>query len=263
MQLNHNYGVIGNPVSHSLSPIIHQQFAKQFGWSINYEKYLLETKELKEFIYHFFKQDGQGLNVTLPFKKDIIKLANEVSNEVAITQSANTLWLKNNKIYADSTDGKGLLFDLNKQGFSVKNKTILIVGAGGATQSILFALLNAGANVCLLNRTRKKVDALIKQFSAQGNISHYQSKEKVDGVISAVSEFNPKLFESAAIQFSQKTFCYDLNYGVRAEEFKQFALSNGCIQFSDGIGMLLAQAAYSFEIWTGKYPDIDSVDLKL
>ena len=261
MNITGRFGVIGNPIKHSLSPLIHQQFAAQLEAQIDYQKYLVELDLLDAFIQDFFANDGMGLNVTLPFKQKVIPLVNVLSDEARMANSVNTLSIQDGRLVGDTTDGAGLLYDLAGHDFTVEGKKVLVVGAGGASQSILVALLSAGARVSLLNRTQSKVEQLVERFTPIGQISAYQASDQFDGVISSTSEFNSELMKPVARQISETTFCYDLNYGQRAEAFKQFALQNGCIRFADGLGMLLGQAAKSFEIWTGQLPQIDMVSI--
>jgi len=260
------FGVIGNPVEHSLSPRIHTQFANQFGHSIDYQKYQLNPHELKSFIANFFATGGKGLNVTLPYKQTVIPLLDRLSEEAALSQSVNTVYLddKHNLVGA-TTDGQGLLLDLELQGFQVKGKKILLIGAGGASASILAALLKAGASISLYNRTLSKAEKLQQDFATIGEVELFDPYEQqdheisFDALVSSISQFNLELFSKIQKYINQNTYCYDLNYGQRAETFKQFALQNRCYKFSDGFGMLKGQAAIAYKIWQGVLPDISQI----
>ncbi|MGB0495843.1 MAG: shikimate dehydrogenase [Kangiellaceae bacterium] len=256
-------GVIGNPIAHSQSPDIHLSFAKQFDLDLDYQKYLVSPEELKSFIADFFGRGGRGLNVTLPFKQEVMGLAKNVSRESLLCRSVNTLYLNDNKdICGDTTDGKGLLIDLELNSFEVKNKNILIIGAGGATTSILYSLLNAGAKITLHNRTQRKIEKIKNDFSKlESNIQLYSEKEKTifDGIITATSEFNKTLLNPVLKNINVNTFVYDLNYKQRAEQTLKFFKDNGIKNYSDGYGMLIAQAAKSFEIWHGKMPTLTGI----
>ena len=137
-----------------------------------------------------------------------------------------------------------------------------MVGAGGACQSILLALLKAGARISLLNRTMARVAPLVARFGVFGEIKPFaaQTPTGFDLVITSISEFNPSLMQSIAVEISPTTFCYDLNYGQRANDFMAFAKNCGAQKLSDGKGMLIGQAAHSYQLWTGERPDIDGVD---
>ena len=255
-------GVVGSPIKHSLSPTIHRQFANQFNHNIDYQKYLVQPEELEEFIRAFFASGGVGLNVTLPYKQAVISLAEELSPAASITGSVNTLYLgRNNKLTGETTDGKGLLLDFYRQSVNVENKNILIVGAGGATNSIVGELLERKANIQILNRTLSKVDDLKSRFESSGEVSHFQESTNVDILISSISEFNPKIFSQLTDKISSETFCYDLNYGNRADGFLNFCRECGAKDTSDGSGMLLGQAACSYQLWTGEMADISKVEL--
>ncbi len=256
------YGVIGNPVTHSLSPDIHRQFAKQFGHTIDYQKYHLEVHQLKTFVSQFFEEGGKGLNVTLPFKQSVISLTDRLTDDAKLANSVNTLFVDGDGLLVgDTTDGRGLLLDLNKCGFDISNKRLLVIGAGGASQSILLSLLKAGAKISLHNRTIEKVIELQNRFSSIGTITTFDSGQHFDGVINATSQFNQPLMAPVKLSISSDTFCYDLNYAARADEFKNFSGGCGCQKFSDGLGMLIGQAAYSYKIWCGLLPDFSDIQV--
>ncbi|MET1255191.1 shikimate dehydrogenase [Aliikangiella maris] len=255
-------GVIGNPIKHSLSPQIHQQFAEQFGHVIDYQKYLVEAENLTSFIENFFTQGGVGLNVTLPHKQHVIPLVDQLTDEARLAQSVNTLY-KNTagQLVGHTTDGQGVLLDLEQHGFAVERKKLLVIGAGGASQSILVSLLKSGAEIRLLNRSQDKVTRLVERLQSVGNIQAFSEIEKFDGVISTISEFNASLLAPVAACIDANTFCYDLNYAARAQAFYAFAKQSGCLRFADGLGMLLGQAAHAYQIWLGKLPDINRVKI--
>lgn len=257
-------GVIGDPVAHSLSPKIHRQFSKQLGHQIDYQKYNVKSDNLKKFLENFFNQGGCGLNITLPHKQSVIPLLENLTQEAKLSHSVNTLYIDdNNKICGDTTDGNGLLLDLKHKNFSVKQKNILVIGAGGASQSILHALLSNNAKISLYNRTQEKTLRTIKKFLPIGKINSFDKTNQLnfDAIISSVSEFDEKFMQPVSNTISSDTFCYDLNYGKRTENFKQFVRQCGGKKIYDGLGMLLAQAALSYERWTGHRPDWQSVKL--
>lgn len=264
MNKNYQLGVVGYPIKHSLSPTIHQQFAKQFGLNIDYQKYSIEPEKLNAFVADFFDHGGNGLNITLPHKQNVIDCVDQLTETAKQAHSVNTLFINDEgKLVGDTTDGYGLLLDLNRLNFSIKNKNILVVGAGGACQAILPPLLKVGAHIQLLNRSENKVIQMIKRFSHLGKIEIFTLDKKVDGVISTISEFNPLLMSTIPSVIKNDTFCYDLNYANRAAEFNKFVTELGCHRFSDGLGMLIGQAAQSFKIWTGHLPDISKIKINL
>jgi len=251
-------GVIGDPIAHSLSPDIHLGFAKQFNIALDYQKHLLKKYQLVPFIKGFFKNGGTGLNVTLPFKQDVIAMVDQLSEASKLCQSVNTLSLqKNGNIQGDTTDGEGLILDLDKRRYRFKHKNILIVGAGGASISVIYTLLKNSAKIILHNRTNEKIKHLISKFSNIGDIQSFDSLDqpiKMDGLICAISQFNQPLFDHIVPSLKKDAFIYDLNYAERALETLNYFCQKGFTKTSDGYGMLVGQAAKSFEIWHGKMP---------
>ena len=166
------YGVIGDPIEHSLSPEIQAQFSQQFDQPFDYQKYHVRPGELGSFISDFFAAGGKGLNVTLPHKQSIIKYLDRVTHEAELANSVNTVFIdEQGLIVGDTTDGAGLILDLNNKQVKIDQSRILVIGAGGASQSILLALLKAGASIEILNRTAEKVNDIIKRFANIGEIN--------------------------------------------------------------------------------------------
>ena len=262
MSKTYRFGVIGNPVKHSLSPTIHEQFAQQFNLDIDYKKYLVEDEQLEQFVADFFSRGGEGLNATLPHKQALISVVDELTDEAQAAGSVNTLFLnRQGDLVGHTTDGAGLIYDFERLGWQLKGKRILVIGAGGASQSILLAILKQGAVVELLNRTQAKVEQLVNQFKSFGSIEEYSNANRYDLVISSISEFNHDLLAPVSSQIDENTLCYDLNYGARAEQFTAWCQQAGAKQVVDGMGMLIGQAAKSFHLWVGKLPNINQVKL--
>ena len=252
-------GVIGNPIAHSLSPQIHQEFAKQIKLDLDYQKYLIEQDNLETFVRDFFRNGGTGLNVTLPFKQQVLKLVDELSEAASICQAVNTLSIaKNGNIRGDTTDGAGLILDLKRLHFEFENKNILVVGAGGASISVIHGLLKNRSKVTLHNRSQGKISEVVSQFSDIGQVDAFSEEKNVafDGLICAISQFNQALLEPAVSRLDKNAFIYDLNYGERAAETLDFFKQKGFEKCSDGYGMLVGQAAKSFEIWHGVLPSL-------
>jgi len=257
-------GVIGNPIEHSLSPPIHKKFATQLNINCDYQKYLVETEQLETFVKDFFNQGGTGLNVTLPFKQQVLNVVAELSEASQVCQAVNTLSVdQSGKIKGDTTDGEGLLLDLKRLNFDTHNKNILVVGAGGASISVIYALLKNNAKVTLHNRSKDKISSAISQFTKLGKIKAFELSNnnaninKFDGIICATSQFNLSLIEPTISQLAANAFIYDLNYAQRAEECLKYFKNKGFSRLSDGYGMLVGQAAKSFEIWHGVLPKLE------
>ena len=266
MKQKDRYGVIGDPIEHSLSPKIHTQFSNQLGLQVDYQKYHVRPEELELFIKEFFVKGGRGLNVTVPHKQSIIKHLDKLTGEAQLANSVNTVFIdQQGLLVGDTTDGAGLLLDLSNKPLTINKARVLVIGAGGASQSILLALLKAGASIEILNRTPEKVSDIVQRFSGFGEIKSFNkqlnSPHSFDLVISSISEFNHELISQIADRVDQNTFCYDLNYAQRAMMFKQFVTENGMTHFSDGLGMLICQAALSYQIWHKKLPDTSLVTI--
>lgn len=256
------YGVVGNPISHSMSPQLHQQFAKQLGIDIVYSKYCPSKKGFARVLNDFFQSGGKGLNITAPFKLDALDYADLITDRAKDSNSVNTLVYTPEGILGDSTDGMGFLRDLyHKQKnhhIDFAQKRAVLLGAGGVARCIAQALLLDGFEVYLINRTRSKAEQLAKALSHLGKIALYDRAIAVDLVVNSVS-FNADKFLSQ-ISFAPDAVAYDLNYGDKSGQFLQAVKQYTCHQF-DGLGMLIEQGAESFGLWTGKYPDTSSVSL--
>jgi shikimate dehydrogenase len=161
-------GVIGDPIDHSMSPYIHAQFAKAAGLKINYKPFHVVESDLNEFIESFFAEGGYGLNVTLPHKLNCVRSADILSGEVELLGAANTLSKNNNnKIIASSTDGLGFIKDCSDKNIEISNKRVLILGAGGASQSIIPSIARMNpAKLMVDNRSPDKIEQLLAKFSS-------------------------------------------------------------------------------------------------
>jgi shikimate dehydrogenase len=255
------FAVIGKPIKHSLSPRIHREFAKEAGIEISYEAIEVDPKSFTSQTNKLFKEGYEGLNVTLPLKGLAYNFADKVSELGNQTKAVNTLWKEGKNICADSTDGLGLVRDLANNKISLEQCNIIILGAGGAAQSIVPSLLRMKPNkVFVINRTFDKSLDLINKFK-NSKVELKAVKEKeipregIQGIINATSfgvdggsfEFNKDLFEGI-------NWVYDLNYSDRPTAFCEIANEYGIRICLDGLGMLVNQAAASFEIWTGIKP---------
>jgi shikimate dehydrogenase len=259
------YAVIGNPIAHSKSPLIHRLFAEQTGQDISYEAIEAPLDGFAATIERLLNEGYKGCNVTVPFKLEAWKLANEHSTRAIDAEACNTLSLKDGKIYADNTDGVGLVRDIEiNHGFKLKGKSILLIGAGGAAQGVLHPLLAVSQSpLVIYNRTLEKAIKLQKTVTEHGNFRHFSVKtaefgaltdEQFDIVINATSTGltggDIPLPESI---FAPNALAYDMMYG-RETPFMAFARAHGA-RVADGLGMLIEQAAEAFFIWRGVRPD--------
>ena len=258
------YAVIGNPIDHSLSPMIHAQFAKQVGLSLTYEKIHSPINEFSSSVERFINSGGLGFNITAPFKILAYELSDDCTLNAKAAGAANTIKVENNKLLGENTDGIGLVNDLcNNLHQSLKDKEILIIGAGGATQGILKPLLDCGpTKILLANRTKDKSLKLAQKFAKYGKVCGFglnQIKAKpVDIVINSTSASIDGKMPKIIGGIAKGALCYDLMYGVETP-FMKWAYENSASKVSDGLGMLVEQAASSFSFWHSKIPQTQPV----
>ena len=256
-------GVIGDPIDHSLSPLIHSQFGEELGINLEYKPYHVVDGELDNFIKNFFENGGFGLNVTLPHKLNCIRSADILSSEVELLGAANTLSKNsNNQIIASSTDGLGLIRDCFEKKIEITDKRVLILGAGGASQSIIPAIARMNPKMLMVdNRSTQKTEKLLKKFSSFELRPLQNNNEPIDLIINATSAALSGSFDwDIQQQLSKGTVFYDLNYGIASTKFFSWASKFSQKRF-DGAGMLVAQAAFSFELWFDKFPKITNINL--
>lgn len=262
-----HYAVMGNPIAHSKSPRIHAAFASQTQQDLDYTTILVELGELKTAVDNFRKQGGHGLNITVPFKTDAFAIADQHSERALKAEAANTLVLnKDGSIFADNTDGAGLVRDLtHNHGLTLRNKKILVLGAGGAVQGVLLPLLSEQPQqLVIANRTSEKAVALADKFSDSGSISgggfDNLDGEKFDLIINGTAASLKG--EVPAIPddiLANGGVCYDMMYSNEPTAFVQWGNEHRASQSLDGLGMLVEQAAESFRLWRGVQPDTDPV----
>lgn len=257
------YGIMGYPVSHSRSPVIHRLFALQTQQSVQYELLQVSPDKLETAVRQFQRTGGKGLNITAPHKQAVAKLADQLSDRARAAGAVNTLTFHDSGINGDNTDGIGLLRDLVVNlGINLEDASILILGAGGATRGIIGPLLEMRpGSLCIANRSIAKADDLVERFRHLGPLSACQFNavpvtEPYDLVINATSagihgETPP--YPAAAI--TENTFCYDLSYGLTPTPFSVWARDAGATRSVMGWGMLVEQAAESFHIWRSIRPD--------
>lgn len=263
------YGVIGHPIEHSRSPQIHTQFASQFDLALSYERILAPLDGFATTVDEFFRQ-GSGLNVTLPFKEQAYDLASpRLSRRAHMAGAVNTLWLQDGQIHGCNTDGVGLCSDLLRVGHNPEGKRILLIGAGGASRGVVFPLLEAGCELLhIINRTsskayeiREQVVALdpdaSRRLSAGGLDDHCGDWDIVINATSA--SLNQNLPELPDARYRSNSLAYDMFYASEPTAFMQAAEQAGATHSKDGLGMLVGQAAASFQIWHGVQPDVEPV----
>ena len=255
------YAVFGNPIAHSRSPEIHQLFAAQEGVEIEYGRRLADIGGFAPAVRAFFASGGAGANVTLPFKTEAFALADELSERAAAAGAANTLIrLSDGRLKADNTDGVGLVRDIARQNVSLRGKRILVLGAGGAVRGVLQPLLaQEPAAVTVANRTPSKAHELAEQFGVL-SCALADAAEGFDIVINGTSGgLNGQAPDVSPAVFEHCELAYDMVYGREPTAFMRLARRNGADRVSDGLGMLVGQAAESYRLWRGFSPDVEPV----
>jgi len=274
------FAVLGDPIDHSWSPLIHNSFANQFNLNIEYEKIKVVSKSLDSVLSDLITKDYCGFNITVPLKQEAFQLSLEkkwdISERALKARAINTIFWKNKSFIADNTDGVGLLRDLGHQGFSNKNANILIIGAGGAVRGILPLLLKKNhRKVIVVNRTERNLQSLSKIFEEEffeyfttqdfnkkfrENNYNKVGSTKFDLIINATSaSISNDEIEIPKNIFYECPLVVDLFYSSKPTAFLNVAVSSGAKKAIDGLGMLVEQAAESFYIWTNHRPKTEEV----
>eukprot|EP00808_Paulinella_micropora_P025314 g30678.t1 len=260
--------VIGNPIAHSRSPQLHTLFAQQPDSRVDltYNRLQGVIGSFREQVEAFFKEGGVGLNVTSPFKEEAYRLAQGDLTARAVQAGAvNTLWKSAHGLAGDNTDGVGLVRDLRRLGLQLEGLQVLLVGAGGAARGVLGPLLEAGCYITLINRSAIKAQQLadsplFKPYTRKGSLSSAgglegAGEERWGLVLNATSAglrgHGPLL---PTVRYRPGGWAYDMNYAAEPTAFMTRALQDGASNVSDGLGMLVEQAAESFYIWHGVRP---------
>lgn len=257
--MTERYAVIGHPVAHSQSPAIHARFAEATGQDIVYSRIEAPLDGFERAVDEFRAAGGSGLNVTLPFKQAAFRYCAEVAGRARQAQAVNTL-VFGERVRGDNTDGVGLMRDIEGNlALPLGGRSVLLMGAGGAAQGVVGALLEAGiAHLMIANRTLAKAEALAARFGTPRAARYEEARGPFDVVINATSAGlsgeAPRLPSSA---IGSGTLAYDMTYG-RDTAFLKAARRAGA-RCSDGLGMLVEQAAESFFLWRGVRPPTRSV----
>ena len=260
------YALIGNPVGHSKSPGIHAEFARAQRQDLEYGLIEAPVDGFERAVAEFRRNKGRGLNVTVPFKENAFRLCQRVSERARLAQSVNTL-VFGDDIYGDNTDGVGLVRDFSDHlSYTLKGKALLLMGAGGAAQGVIGPLLEAGvARLVIANRTADKARSLAGRFpGVVGCGFDSMGSEPFDIVVNATSAGFAGEEVTLPPRFSlfrPGMLAYDMVYG-RDTPFLAAARAAGA-RASDGLGMLVEQAAESFLIWRGVRPQTAAVIRRL
>lgn len=260
------YAVFGHPVAHSLSPRIHGAFAAQTGQALSYGATDVPPGTLAQAVRDFFAGGGRGANITLPHKARICALATRLDDAATLAGAANTLRLEaDGTLAAFNTDGIGLRRDLELNlGVTLRGARILLVGAGGAAAGVLGPLLQAQpAQVVITNRSPARSVELAARFAALGSVRAAPAAA-LSGPFDLVLNASAAGHSGAVLPLPDALFgpgarAYDLSYGPAAQPFLAWAMHAGASRSSDGLGMLVEQAAEAFWLWRGVRPATEPV----
>ncbi len=253
-----NYLVIGNPIEHSLSPLLHNFWIKKYNISAIYKKMELEKNNIAKIISDLREDKINGVNVTVPFKKDVIPFLDGMSDIAKETNSVNTIYKKQAKVIGDNTDVYGFTTAIKLSNFHPKNKKALILGAGGVSPSIIFALKKMGiSEIILSNRTKLKAESLKKLFPYV-KIINWGETAKFDLIVNTTS-VGIKNNEEIKLDLSELggDLFYDLIYNPSQTNFLKKAKKLGK-KTENGKNMFIYQAARAFKIWHNIDPEVNS-----
>ncbi|WP_392340020.1 shikimate dehydrogenase [Moritella marina] len=259
-----HYAVFGNPINHSKSPMIHGLFAQQTAQDLSYQAIEAPINGFVTAMNDFFSQGGKGCNITVPFKEEAFSFAQQLTPRAQLAGAVNTLLLSDDgQVIGDNTDGFGLVHDL-LQYMVLENKRVLLLGAGGAARGVIGPLLDQGiTELVIANRTDAKAQQLATLFNNRGVVTACgftaltgnfdliinSTSASLSGLVPAIS---PTLVDN-------NTICYDMMYKADATAFNLWAADQGAELVIDGLGMLVGQAAESFNVWRGVTPDMAPV----
>lgn len=263
-----HYFVLGNPVAHSKSPQIHARFAELTGQVMDYQPWLTPLGGFASTLAQLVRSGARGCNVTVPFKFEAYQAANTQSDRAQLAQAANTLVFGQGTVYADNTDGLGLVNDIqNNAGVLLAGRDVLLIGAGGAGAGALGQLLAAGPRrLVLVNRTRAKADALAARHKAHASLQtalqttdfQVQDLQALKGDFDVIINASASSLSGSAVPIDSRSLkpgalAYDMMYGPAAAGFMTWAREHGA-RPRDGLGMLVEQAAEAFALWRGVRP---------
>lgn len=261
------YAVMGNPISHSKSPQIHQQFAEQTGQNLRYSAILVAEQGFERAVRAFKTLGGRGLNVTIPFKIEAWESVDGLSDRAELAGAVNTITIMSDgSMLGDNTDGVGLVRDLveNHQ-LPLADQSVLLLGAGGAARGVIGPILDQEpAELCIANRTLSRAEALAELFSASGKVRTCGFTElpgqHFDRVINATATSLLRKVPPLPVDLlNDEGCCYDLMYGKQPTAFVRWGERHGAVKSLDGLGMLVEQAAESFALWRGVRPQTGPV----
>lgn len=265
------YALIGHPVHHSRSPLIHRLFAQQTGEHLSYELIDAAALQFEAAVKDFRAAGGKGLNITVPHKEAAYRLSDVLGREAELAKAVNTLSFRDGRIRGDNTDGIGFMRDLTiNLELAVDGRRVLILGAGGAARGIIGPLLEASpAELWIANRTLSRAEGLKREFGAGKPIEvcsfdDLAGLEPFDIVVNATSAgVKGEPLEFPASLVDGRSLCYDMSYSLEDTPFAIWARGAAAGRVAQGWGMLVEQAAESYYIWRDKHPETVSILSKL
>jgi shikimate dehydrogenase len=266
--MNHaRFAVFGNPIKQSRSPFIHTAFARQCNIALSYRALRVDLDDFERSVEAFFAGGGAGLNITVPFKERAAAVSAELTPRARRAGAVNTLRAdEDGRICGDNTDGVGLVRDMIANlGWRIQAMDVLIVGAGGAVRGILGPLLREGPKgIHIVNRTVARAQTLVDEFGDLGPLTAGSLDEltgrEFDLLINASSaSLHGDAPALAPGLLKERSCCYDLSYGSEPTQFMRWAAQNTAWAVSDGLGMLVEQAAESFYVWHRQRPETQPV----
>ena len=255
------YAVMGYPIAHSKSPFIHRRFASETGEPVAYDTLLAEPGDFRAAVERFRAAGGRGLNVTIPFKEEAFALASRRSERAERAGAVNTLWFEGTEVCGDNTDGVGLVRDLTRNlAVELEARSVLLLGAGGAARGVIGPLLDElPRRLVIANRTPSRAVELARRFAKQGPVSAVAldalAADAFDIVVNATASslagdippLPPRTLRAGGV-------AYDTAYAAQPTPFVRWGAGEGAAIATDGLGMLVEQAAESFRIWRGREP---------
>lgn len=260
------YAVMGNPIAHSKSPQIHALFAEQAAQQLSYEALLVAVDGFAAAVAEFRANGGKGLNITVPFKQDAWQVEAERTARAERAGAVNTLCFRDDgSVLADTTDGVGLVSDLLQHGLVLRERRVLILGAGGAVRGVIEPILEQQpAQLVIANRTVAKAEELVQIFADLGEVTACGFDELqgqqfdliINGTAASLEGKVPPLPDDV---LAANGSCYDMMYSAEPTAFQLWARQHQAVKALDGLGMLVGQAAESFYLWRGVRPQTTSV----
>lgn len=263
-------GVIGDPISHSLSPRLHGHWLSKYNINGEYKAFHVTAAELPSFIKSLSENGVAGINVTVPHKEDVLKLVDKVDEKARKIGAVNTVYFEKGKMIGSNTDGIGFLTHLKQttKNWKAENGPVVIIGAGGAARAALVSLLDDGVTeIRLTNRTKERAENVVKEIGDKRiRIIDWDAREDaLDGAalvvnVTTLGMAGQRPLELSLDNLPKSASVYDIVYSPLETEFLKNARNRGN-ETIDGLGMLLHQAAPGFQKWFGVYPEVDK-DLK-